>query len=155
MPAYNFMPQFSILVETGAKTMTIRKTDRGAKPGDIAFLYTGQRTKSCRLLGKGIITHVNQVKICRRANGTPYVTVITGSGKKTQFKAGWLDVLAHCEGFDCGEDFVRWFDRKYGLPFDGFLHVWGLVSQHSDNNERLDIATTLATGSVKGIIGPS
>lgn len=124
MPAYNFMPQFASLVENGEKTMTIRKTDRGAKPGDTAFLYTGQRTKSCRLLGKGTIVHVNRVKIGRMSNGQPYADVISGSGKTARFERGWLDVFAHCEGFASGEEFVVWFDRKYGLPFHGFVHAW-------------------------------
>lgn len=127
MPAYNFMPRFAVLVETGAKTQTIRKTDRRAKPGDIAFLYTGQRTKHCRLLGKGVIKHVQPVELGRRRNGLPYARLPMPKGQVFELMTDSLDALARADGFADGDKMVRWFDSKYGLPFHGFVHAWTLL----------------------------
>ena len=51
MPAYNFQSQFVPMILDGSKIHTIRKRRRHpTKEGDLLWLYTGMRTKKCRLI---------------------------------------------------------------------------------------------------------
>ncbi len=66
MGAYNFRAQFAEDVESGRKTQTIRaerKDGRRPKVGDTLKLYTGMRTKACRLLAVGRCTAVVPITI--------------------------------------------------------------------------------------------
>ena len=125
MPAYNFKKQFAEMVESGQKRQTIRKTDKGAKVGDTAYLYYGQRTKQCRKLGEGTITAVWPIDILLNSLGSP--TVVITCPDMTRFYTGDnLDTFAKADGFQTGEEMVSWFEKQYGLPFNGFLHQWTL-----------------------------
>lgn len=128
MPAYNFNARFADLVETGTKCQTIRRTDRGAKRGATAYLYTGQRTKHCRNLGRGTITDVFKIEIGRNGCGEPYAEIIGYVGTRTHLVHGDLDSFAHADGFTDKEAMIEWFDRLYGLPFNGYLHLWSTSS---------------------------
>ena len=127
MPAYNFMERFAPLVESGEKRQTIRKTDKGAKPGDIAYLYTGQRTKQCRKLGEGTITSVRPIQLLKTDLRIPYAIL----GTRELF---WdaLSELARADGFAYGQEMVSWFEQRYGLPFCGFLHEWELLDKQKE-----------------------
>jgi hypothetical protein len=53
MPAYNFMKIWVPKILNGSKAQTIRRRRKyPTKVGDMLQLYTGQRTKQCRLIGK-------------------------------------------------------------------------------------------------------
>ena len=123
MPAYNFMARFAPLVESGEKCQTIRQTDKGAKPGDTAYLYTGQRTKQCRKLGEGMILSVLPIKIARLSLGEPYAATTT------YLVGDRLDDFSKADGFAGGEEMVAWFEKQYGLPFFGYLHQWELLDK--------------------------
>ena len=124
MPAYNFKKQFAPLVESGEKRQTIRQAARGACRGATAYLYTGQRTKSCRKLGEGTITDVLPIEIGRHACGEPYACITECDGKQTHLAHRDLDMLAKADGFKNGAEFVEWFEAQYSLPFTGYLHQW-------------------------------
>ena len=130
MPAYNFMERFSPLVESGKKRQTIRRTSKGAKVGDTAYLYTGQRTKHCRKLGEGVITDVRAVTIGREKHGKAYAIIAMQrfpENEWTRIATGaTLNALARADGFANGDEMVAWFEDKYGLPFDGYLIQWEL-----------------------------
>lgn len=128
MPAYNFMARFAPLVESGEKRQTIRQTDKGAKPGDTAYLYTGQRTKQCRKLGEGLILSVLPIEIGKHACGEPYATVTDGM-KLMHIVHEDFYGLAIADGFANGEEMVAWFEARYGLPFLGYLHEWELLDK--------------------------
>ena len=123
MPAYNFKQQFAPAVESGQKRQTIRQTERGAHRGATAYLYTGQRTSSCRKLGEGTITDVLPIEIGRHACGEPYAN-ITESGEQVHVVHHDLNILAIADGFRNGEEMVEWFASQYGIPFTGYLHQW-------------------------------
>lgn len=127
MPAYNFKPIFAQAVESGEKTQTIRRWNRGAHPGAIAYLYTGQRTKACRKLGEGVVTSVMPIEIGRHACGEPYAVIITESGKQIHLVHRDLDALAVDDGFEAAAEMVEWFAAQHELPFNGFLHLWKLL----------------------------
>jgi hypothetical protein len=64
MPTLNFQTRFAELVKNGTKRQTIRKVGkRFVCPGDILYLYTGQRTKECQRLGSVICKGVQRLRI--------------------------------------------------------------------------------------------
>lgn len=64
MPLFNFQKQFADAVERGEKRQTIRARRKiRPKIGQIAYLYTGARTKACRKLGESKIICVREVCI--------------------------------------------------------------------------------------------
>ena len=127
MPAYNFQKQFAPLVESGQKCQTIRQTDKGAKVGQTAYLYYGQRTKQCRKLGEGTITEVWPIKIWLTYLGYPVAEIKYPGLQIPIIYTGYhIDNLAKDDGFQSGDEMVSWFAKQYGLPFNGFLHKWTL-----------------------------
>lgn len=127
MPVYNFQKQFAPLVESGQKPCTIRQTDKGAKVGDTAYLYTGQRTKQCRKLGEGTIVAVSPIKIWVIYLWGPVVEVRYSDKIESMRYVGYhLQNFAKNDGFQSADEMVSWFDNQYGLPFNGFLHEWVL-----------------------------
>ena len=123
MPAYNFQKRVVPAVESGLKRSTIRADRRGARRGGTAYLYTGQRTKSCRKLGEGTITDVLPIEIGRNVCSEPYAC-LTEDGKQINIVHRELEFLARDDGFETAEEMVEWMSGTYGLPFKGFLHKW-------------------------------
>ncbi len=115
MPMFNFQSRFAPLVESGAKTQTIRKTCR-AKVGDTLYLYTGARTKACRKLGEGRCTEVAQVQIVEYGV-VIYCSTLVG------VSAMWF---ASEDGFADFVEMREWFAKQHGLPFSGYLYKWEL-----------------------------
>jgi len=106
MPAYNFKSQFVPLVESGVKKQTIRPTRKHpTRPGKTLQLYTGMRTKKCRLLRTETCTHVKPVQI--------YATCIVIDGKILSQGEAWQ--LAEADGFKTLADFYDFFRDTYGL----------------------------------------
>ena len=119
MVAYNFKEEFADKVESGEKLQTIRK--RRKRPtvfGDILQLYTGMRTKSCRLLRETKCAAVRPFKLWNDTvfdlDGTTYGAHISANGY----------VLAKKDGFKTWEEMVEFFSNTYGLPFEGEIIYW-------------------------------
>lgn len=114
MVAFNFSPEFAEDVASGKKLQTIRQTKR-AKVGDKLQLYTGQRTKACRLLRESICEMVDYVGI--RPDG---LTV-----GNTEMHLRNIDDFARADGFRDFRHMVMWFEKKYGSPyFTGCVYRW-------------------------------
>ena len=113
MVAINFT-KFVDKVESRKKCMTIRKTARG-KVGDRVQLYTGMRTADCRKLVNDdpVLTDVFPIEIS--ANGVFYNHPI--------------EHLYQKDGFHDLADFLNFFNKTYGLPFNGFVHIWDWESE--------------------------
>jgi hypothetical protein len=106
MPAYNFKKQFAPDVEAGIKRQTIRpKRKRQTKPGEELQLYTGMRTKVCRLLIKTICKLVEPVEI--------HATFIKVGGRILNHKEA--GEFAKADGFPSLPDFYDFFINQYGL----------------------------------------
>lgn len=122
MVAYNFQARFADAVESGAKPHTIRadrKDGRVPKVGQQIHLYTGMRTKACRLLRKSIITEVARVQI---RPGSLYVDgACLMSDEASQ--------LARADGFDNAREFFDWFRVHHGHLFNGYLIRWEISDQ--------------------------
>lgn len=117
MPAVNFQARFAQAVESGEKLQTIRRTRR-ANVGDDLRLYTGQRTRACRLLGIGRVTAVAGVSID--------VSGMYIEGQRLDAIDAYA--VARQDGFASWAAMRDWFAETYGeLPFNGWLHQWTLV----------------------------
>ena len=129
MPAYNFEKRFAPLVESGQKVQTIRNSSRNARPGQPAYLFTGQRTKSCRKLNTGTLIDVSPIELGRHACGEPYAVIKHGIFLPEHLTHGGLDCFAQADGFQSGEEMIVYFESKSNLPFNGFLHIWKLPTR--------------------------
>ena len=120
MVAYSFKKQFSPYILNGSKAQTIRaERKRHARPEETLQLYTGMRTKHCRLIGTATCRRVEPITI-----DFPLNTVLIGKA----VLMGWrdLDGLAHRDGFD-GWLSMRafWHDNHPAASvFSGVLIRW-------------------------------
>jgi len=110
MPALNFSV-FVDKVESGEKRQTIRKRrKRPIKMGNTLHLYTGMRTKGCRLLGLKTCTETFHV----RRTG-PY----TWHRGSAELSVEELTDLVKRDGFETIEDFDAFFKGyPLGKPLD-------------------------------------
>lgn len=113
MVAFNFRPEFASAIRSGVKTQTIRKSAR-CESGDTLQLYTGQRTKSCELIGTATCAICEPITI---AEG--YV-----SSGGWRLPSGDAHHVARIDGFTSVEDMRDWFRARYGLPFEGYRVMW-------------------------------
>lgn len=127
MPAYNFQKQFVPMILDGTKTQTIRrlrKVRRGQlvtyKPeeaGRVLSLYTGMRTKQCRLLCKVNCVAVRGILI-KYDEGVVL-------GKAEVYLSDRADAFARGDGFADFSDMADWFRTAYGGDsFLGQLIQW-------------------------------
>lgn len=115
MPAYNFQGRFVEAILEGTKRQTIRpRRKRATRSGDVLQLYTGMRTKHCRLLRVADCTSVVPVQVLR---GTGIVL----NGK---FLSDAETVMfAGRDGFPDVYDFFDFFDRYAFEVLDKELEV--------------------------------
>lgn len=121
MPAYNFQSRFADAVQSGRKKQTIRANRKdGRRPhiGANVALYTGMRTKNCRLLARGIITAVRSFEITVQG-------VFFLDGKDMPYEQAYSFAIA--DGFDTFSAMREWFEATHGLPFKGLLIQWRLT----------------------------
>lgn len=112
MVAINFTV-FQDKILDGSKRQTIRRTAR-CKPGDRLQLYTGMRTKSCRKLGEAVCVNVLTVIIKRSYTSVGYHRLSNREEAS----------LAKRDGFASVADMIGFFEKHYGIPFEGEMIVW-------------------------------
>ncbi len=118
MVAFNFSPEHAPKVASGDKTQTIRSKARG-RFGDLAQLYTGQRTKNCIKLVDPEPTLILVDYVAIRPD---YLTF----GNKAKHPSD-IDECARMDGFENYAAMVAWFQEKYRChSYVGFLHRWAL-----------------------------
>ncbi len=123
MVAYSFQKQFApqILARTKRQTIRALGTRRHARPDEFVQLYTGMRTKHCRLIYEAVCTSVEPITLDLRdhwirfpATGVHYT------------KTRDLDFFARLDGFaGWSEMLAFWAKHHPGVPrFDGVLIKW-------------------------------
>lgn len=129
MPALNFQKRFADLVESGRKRQTIRKIRKrgNPKPGDALYLYTGMRTKSCRLLNKVTCLSVEPFRLeesewCVSEKNTVVSLQLALGGQVMGWREG--HAFAQADGLRSTEDLAHFLRTHYGLPFDGQVIHW-------------------------------
>lgn len=127
MPALNFKERFAEDVEIGVKRQSVRAHRKDGKPhakvGDMLKLYTGMRTKKCRLLGEAEVVDIADVRIeptQMYINGTLLFSALFSRDDPMTD-----DEFAQADGFGGFMDMVDFFQEVHGLPFEGVVIRWG------------------------------
>jgi hypothetical protein len=147
MVAYSFKTRFLGPIGVGTKAHTIRLPRKNphpsrasigghAKPGEKIQIYTGMRTKHCRLIGTAECEKVHRITIelCHS-----WVDLYEVPGKKPRRLNCWdgsaieLDPFARSDGFKDWSDLWEYWAAEYPEAnhragdfwlFDGFLIGW-------------------------------
>ena len=116
MPALSFSIAKDKII-SGAKRQTIRAVrKRAIAAGDKLYLYWKQQSpKDCEKLGEATCTSVKPIKI---SYGAVYCNIPIAS----------LESFAIADGFDNWDDLVQYFEKNYGLPFEGVLIQWNAIN---------------------------
>ena len=121
MVAYSFKQQFVAPILSGAKRQTIRADrKRHAREGELLQLYTGMRTRQCRLIGRAVCDGIVPIRLQLR--DLPLVW----RGDETLHTKEDLDTFARSDGFaDWPAMRAFWRDNHPDAPvFSGILIVW-------------------------------
>jgi len=121
MVAYSFQPRFEVPIKLLQKTGTIRAEGkrRHARPGDALQLYTGMRTKSCRLLARAVCVANHRITInfedCYYDLGeSPF-----------RFIAPSTEIFAREDGFLNWNDMAAFWLKTQGVKvFSGRYITW-------------------------------
>lgn len=127
MPALNFKKQFAQDVEFGVKRQSVRAPRKDGRPhckvGDTLKLYTGMRTKECRLLGEATVQQIAKVRIEGTEMFLDGKRLYSTLHSRDQF--GQTDnEFAEADGFGSFMDMADWFQEVHGLPFEGVVIFW-------------------------------
>lgn len=109
MVAYSFKARFAAPILAGTKTQTIRADRRRhARPGEELQLYTGMRTKQCKLIRVARCVSVSDVRL--RFGDDAMVAEKAGSS--------WGDAHyvarspKHLDAFAMDDGFTNWADMR-------------------------------------------
>lgn len=123
MPAYSFKKQFAEPILSNRKLQTIRAVGRRrhARAGERMQLYTGMRTKSCRLVATRICASVHEILLLIEPH-----FVITARIDGVLLDEIATIKLAHADGFATMADmWAFWRENHKGIDrFDGLLIKW-------------------------------
>ncbi|TGP28256.1 hypothetical protein EN875_032390 [Mesorhizobium sp. M2D.F.Ca.ET.232.01.1.1] len=125
MVAYSFKPRFVEPIGTGAKRQTIRADrKRHARPGEQLQLYTGMRTKQCKLIGRATCIGVDLVMLNFADHGVARINGIV------LFSDAAMQKFARSDGFASWADMRDfWRDNHPGVEvFEGVLIRWGDIA---------------------------
>lgn len=125
MVAYSFQAQFVEPIWSGRKRQTIRATGkrRHAKAGDALQLYTGMRTKHCRLFGRAVCHAALSIRI---DFSTIYPGDVVTIEDGPRFWQGDLDPFARADGFEDWQELRHFWQTNHPnvLQFHGALITW-------------------------------
>lgn len=122
MVAYSFKRRFVDPILAGTKRQTIRADrKRHALPGEQLQLYTGMRTKQCRLIAKATCIAVDQVLLDFTAYGVVRINGIV------LFSDAKMQEFARSDGFASWSDMrAFWRENHPGVDrFEGVIIRWG------------------------------
>lgn len=130
MTAYSFQPRFVDPILSGRKRQTIRAVGkrRHAKPGGPVELYTGMRTKACRLVGRATCTEVLAIEL--HPGTKPYVLLQDAASRGSIAPISGRDALdkfARSDGFEDWEAMSLFWLKNHGMAarrWSGLLITW-------------------------------
>lgn len=149
MVAYSFRARFAAPILAGIKAQTIRTERAGrsrhARPGEPLQLFTGMRTKQCRLLGEPSCIGVEGVRIELPApRRRPEITIANDDGMvvRTITDPVGLDRFARADGFEDFADLFNFWRANHPdlRTFQGRLIRWAPLAP----DDALDIAARSA-----------
>lgn len=114
----DFPDEFPLDLEPKTQTVrAFRKDGRDPKVGDTLYLYTGMRTKRCRMLGEVTCTSTDFIDIDERS-------IVVGNRELGSYEA---EEMAKADGFKNWAAMEYWFQKTHGLPFEGLLIRWDIA----------------------------
>jgi hypothetical protein len=122
MVAYSFKKQFVEPILAKTKRQTVRAgRKRHAHPGEPLQLYTGMRTKQCRLIGRAVCEIVTPITIDQRDHWIYFP--MTGVRYTT---ARDLDFFARLDGFPDWHEMLAFWKKEHptAIVFSGVLIRW-------------------------------
>lgn len=136
MVAYSFQRRFVPAILDGSKTHTLRgPRRRHAREGEALQLYTGMRTRQCRLIARATCNRVFGVllKFSEWQSFCLFDLVELGPG---EFKGrgrlrpiGDPDAFARSDGFESIDEMGRWWRENHDVTsWEGFLIGWASLS---------------------------
>jgi hypothetical protein len=122
MVAYNFMPWLAPKVQSGEKPHTFRANGKRAHAvkGDGLQLYTGMRTKDCRLLRETVCIGSWQCHLPVSPSEGPTLWSINGK----VLTRGQMEDFAINDGFNNFMHMAEWIFDNYGIDATGTLIAW-------------------------------
>lgn len=135
MVAYSFKKQFVEPILLGTKRHTIRAPKKGrarhARPGDQLQLYTGMRTRQCKLIAKAPCESVYEVLLCWDTDTIFVVDTSPDEHGKARYHSRSMSA-AEAEKFARDDGFASlaamkafWTKTHPGVPvFKGVVICW-------------------------------
>ena len=122
MPALSFSV-FKDKIISGAKRQTIRTVRKNPiKERDKLYLYWKQQSpKDCEKLGEATCAKAIPVRIEKAKAVLTYPEVCN-------YEIVHLDKFAQDDGFDNWQQLIEYFEKNYGLPFEGVLIQWNRIN---------------------------
>lgn len=124
MVAYSFQRQFADPILIGRKTHTVRgERKRHARAGELLHLYTGMRTKQCRLVARATCDKVEPIGLYFGRRPASDWVMIAGC---VLDRPPLLDAFAYRDGFEHWGALRTFWLRHHGelAPFQGFIIHW-------------------------------
>lgn len=125
MVAYSFQPQFVDPIRSGRKAQTVRAVGkrRHIRPGEALQIYTGMRTRSCRLIARAVCDNVDNIRI--RFSETNDLTDKVEIGGDEAITGQALTAFAQSDGFAGWLEMRSFWLKTHGLrQFDGVIIYW-------------------------------
>ncbi len=122
MVAFSFQKRFVAPILSGQKAQTIRRTlRRGTRPGCELQIYTGMRTKYCRLIGRATAVSVVPIWMHFDCDVVFFPGVPDSSTPETP------DQFARDDGFKDWLELKKFWAKQHPdvVTFDGWLIAWG------------------------------
>lgn len=132
MVAYSFQKQFAEPILAGTKRQTIRAVGkrRHARVGDELQLYTGMRTKHCRLLARARCIELRRMAIIFPKVEHWHVLLFDDVRVSTRGVSRYrMDEFARADGFPSAEEMLAFWKKHHPEAveagrFDGVLVQW-------------------------------
>jgi hypothetical protein len=118
MPSLNFKSRFAGAIQAGQKLQTIRRHRKvPIEPLDRLYLFTGMRTKKCRLLATAMCISVDPIRVY---NGGIWTRLKGSCLTRWLGRGAEQEAFARADGFRNAAEFHRFF----GPDFAGDLIRW-------------------------------
>lgn len=118
MIEYLFDLQFVPAIQHGTKNQSIRRSHKNAMFGSPAQLCTEVGGEK-QVIAQSTVQSVEPVLLWRDATGRVCM-------KKwgIPMSSDQVAEIAAKDGFAHENEMCDWFESRYGLPFNGYLHAW-------------------------------
>ena len=137
MVAYSFKARFAAPIADRIKPHTLRnRRKRHARPGEQLQLYTGMRTRHCRLIGTAACDRLQAVSIDFRASDPIMLCDVHHPApgvfehpRDALVAVAAPEAFAISDGFESLEDMARfWRDEHDVTEWDGILIGWDVTT---------------------------